>query len=127
MREIVFTEKAPKPVGPYSQAVSAGDHVFLSGQLGIDPATGKLVSGGIKEEARQAISNLREVLAKAGLTFQHVVKVTIFVTDMGAFKEVNEVYAQAFANNPPARSTIGVAALPLGAQVEIELIAVRRA
>jgi 2-iminobutanoate/2-iminopropanoate deaminase len=125
MRESIFTEEAPRPVGPYSQGVSAAGFVFLSGQVGIDPSTGKLVPGGIKEEAHQAIVNLGLVLGRAGLSFDHVVKATIFVTDMTMFKEVNDVYARAFLSDPPARSTIEVAALPLGAKVEIEMIAAR--
>jgi 2-iminobutanoate/2-iminopropanoate deaminase len=125
MKEIVFTEKAPKPIGPYSQAVRASGLVFLSGQLGIDPATGRLVAGA-GAQTRQAMANLRNILEKSGLSLQHVIKATIYVTDMSAFKEVNEAYAETFPSEPPARSTVGVAALPLAAKVEIELIAVQQ-
>jgi 2-iminobutanoate/2-iminopropanoate deaminase len=123
---IVFTEKAPRPVGPYSQAVASGDLVFCSGQIGIDPATGKLVEGGTKEQARQCMRNLQAVLEASGCTLAEVVKTTIFVTDMDEFKEVNEIYGSFFAKEPPARSTVGVARLPLGARVEIEAIAIKK-
>lgn len=125
MAEQIETEGAPRPVGPYSQAVSAGGVVFVSGQLGIDPVTGMLVGGGVRAEAERSLRNLEAILAKSGCGLDEVVKTTIFVTDMSSFKEVNEAYSAFFKTRKPARSTVGVAALPLGAKVEIEAIAVR--
>jgi 2-iminobutanoate/2-iminopropanoate deaminase len=112
-------------VGPYSHAVRAGDLVFLSGQTPLDPATGKLVEGGIAAQAGQCLDNLLGVLAAAGLGPDDVVKVNVFLTDMADFAAMNEVYARRFARPYPARTTIGVAALPLGARIEIELVARR--
>ena len=125
MRRVVSTDKAPKPTGPYSQAISSERFVFVSGQIGIDPATGKLVEGGAKAEAAKCMENVKAVLSASGLEVRDIVKTTIFVTDMASFKEVNEAYGSFFYSEPPARSTIGVAALPLGARVEIECIALR--
>ncbi|HUL39644.1 MAG TPA: RidA family protein [Methanomassiliicoccales archaeon] len=125
MRRVVSTDKAPKPAGPYSQAISSERFVFVSGQVGIDPATGKLVEGGAKSEAARCMENVKAVLSASGLDVRDIVKTTIFVTDMSSFKEVNEAYGFFFYSEPPARSTIGVAALPLGAKVEIECIALR--
>jgi 2-iminobutanoate/2-iminopropanoate deaminase len=112
-------------VGPYSHGVEAGDLVYLSGQTPLDPATGKLVEGGIAAQTAQCFKNLFGVLAAGGLTSENVVKVNVFLTDMGDFKAMNEVYAQQFEKPFPARTTIGVAALPLGACIEIEMIARR--
>ncbi len=122
MREIIHTTAAPAAIGPYNQAVRAGNFVFASGQLGLDPATGALVEG-VEAQARQALANLQAVLQAAGATFADVVKTTIFLTDMQDFQAVNTIYAAAFAADPPARSTIQVAALPRGGAVEIEMIA----
>ena len=114
---------APKAVGPYSPAVSAGGFLFLSGQVGIDPTTGALVSGGLEAQADQALTNLKAVLAASNLTFANVVKSTIFLTDIKDFQSVNAVYGAALGSHKPARSTFAVAGLPLGAVVEIEMIA----
>jgi 2-iminobutanoate/2-iminopropanoate deaminase len=116
-----------KTLGPYSPAISCGDTLFISGQIGLDAATGKLVEGGVPAQARQALENLKAILAAAGLTFAHVVKTAIFLTDMGDFSAVNDVYKGYMAEPYPARSTIAVAALPAGAKVEIEMIASRSA
>jgi 2-iminobutanoate/2-iminopropanoate deaminase len=123
MKRIVHSEKAPRPIGPYSQAIRAGDLLFTSGQVGIDPKTGRLVEGGVVSETRQVMENLKAVLTAGGSDFLRVVKSTLFLADMGDFGEVNKVYAEFFASEPPARSTVQVAALPLGAKVEIEMAA----
>jgi 2-iminobutanoate/2-iminopropanoate deaminase len=116
-----------KTLGPYSPGIGAGDLVFISGQIGLDSATGKLVDGGVAAQAKQALENLKAVLAAAGLSFVHVVKTTIFLTDMGDFAAVNDVYKGYVMEPYPARSTIAVAALPAGAKVEIEMTASRSA
>jgi 2-iminobutanoate/2-iminopropanoate deaminase len=122
-RTAVLTDKAPKPIGPYSQAVKVGSFVFSSGQIPIDPATGALVTGGIERETEQVFANLDAVLAAAGTSLERAVKTTVFLTDMGLFSRVNEVYARHFKEPFPARSTVQVAALPKGVAVEIEVIA----
>ena len=121
-REIVSTDKAPAAVGPYSQAVRVGDLVFTAGQVALDPATGKLVEGGIEEQTRQVLQNLAAVLEAAGSSLDRVVKTTVFLKDMGDFAAMNAVYAEFFPTDPPARSTVEVSALALGALVEIEAI-----
>jgi 2-iminobutanoate/2-iminopropanoate deaminase len=122
----VESGRAPAPIGPYSQALEAGEWLFCSGQIGLDPQSRQLVAGGVREEARQALINLGAVLAEAGLGFEDVVKTTLYLADLGDFSVVNEVYGE-FARSPyPARATVGVAALPRGAKVEIEAIARRR-
>jgi 2-iminobutanoate/2-iminopropanoate deaminase len=123
-RGVISTEKAPAAVGPYSQGIRAGHLVFTAGQLGMDPATGKLVEGGVQAQARQALTNLREVLEAADSSLDRAVKVTVFLKDINDFKAVNEVYAQFFTQDPPARSAVQVAALPLGGMVEIEAVAI---
>jgi 2-iminobutanoate/2-iminopropanoate deaminase len=126
-RETIHTVAAPEAIGPYSQAVAAGGYVFTSGQIGLDPTTGELVDGGIEAQTRQVMANLAAVLAAAGLTFADVVKTTIFLIDMNDFATLNAVYGESFEDGPkPARSTVAVAALPRGARVEIEAIALRR-
>ena len=122
-RKIIHSDQAPKAIGPYSQAVRFGGTLYMSGQTPIDPATGKLVDGDITAQARQVFENLKAVLAAADATFDNVVRVGIYLTDLGNFAAVNEVMKQYFHEPFPARSTIGVAALPLGAQVEIDMIA----
>src|SRR5690606_27999878 len=112
-----------KAIGPYSVAVKAGPFLFVSGQLGLDPVTGDLVSGGVAAETRQALSNLKAILESAGCGLDAVVKTTVFLRDMGEFSTMNQVYNEFFAQNPPARSAIQAAALPRGAAVEIEAIA----
>ncbi|NOZ28284.1 MAG: RidA family protein [Chloroflexi bacterium] len=124
-REIIATDRAPAAVGPYSQAVRVGDFVFTAGQIGIDPATGKLREG-LEAQTRQILDNLQAVLEAAGSGLEHVIKTTIFLTDIADFAAVNAVYATAFPERPPARSTVQVAALPLGALVEIEAVALVR-
>jgi 2-iminobutanoate/2-iminopropanoate deaminase len=119
----IRTDRAPLPVGPYSQAIMLGDMVFCSGQLGIDPVTNKLVISGTADEARQSIENIRTVLEAAGSSLEKVVKVTIFMTDLDHFKEVNVIYAERFSEPFPARTTVGVSLLPLGASIEIEVVA----
>jgi 2-iminobutanoate/2-iminopropanoate deaminase len=123
MKEVIQTEKAPKPIGPYSQAIRAGNFIFLSGQIPIDPKTGELVKGDIRQQTRQVLENIRGVLESQGLGMQDVVKVNIFLKDMGNFNEMNEVYATYFSSSPPARSTVEVAKLPRNAEIEIEAIA----
>ncbi len=125
-RHAVVSPDAPRAIGPYAQAVASGDLVFCSGQVGLDPATGKLVSGGVAAEAERAIANLEAVLAAAGCRLGDVVKTTVYLSDLGDFATLNEVYGRRFAAPHPARATVGVAALPAGARVEIEAIAVRR-
>jgi len=124
-RTVIVTEGAPKPFAgaPYNQAVQAGGLVFCAGQVGIDPASGKLVDGGVEAQARRAMQNLAAVLEAAGSGFDRVCKTTIFVADLGDFATVNEVYGSFFSVDPPARSTVQVAGLPAGALVEIEAIA----
>jgi 2-iminobutanoate/2-iminopropanoate deaminase len=122
-RKAILTDKAPKPIGPYSQAVRYGDLVFTSGQIPIDPVTGNLVVGDIAKETEQVFVNLAAVLAAAGTSLERVVKATVFLTDMGRFGKVNEVYARYFREPFPARSTVQVAALPKGVSVEIEVVA----
>jgi 2-iminobutanoate/2-iminopropanoate deaminase len=127
MAKKAITSPKSKPIGPYSAAIESGDHVFISGQIPLDAATGKLVDGDISAQARQSMENLKALLEAAGLSFTHVVKTTIFLTTMNDFAAVNEVY-KAYLNEPyPARSTIAVAGLPMGAKVEIEMIASRSA
>jgi 2-iminobutanoate/2-iminopropanoate deaminase len=123
-RTVISTDQAPAAVGPYSQAIIAGEFVFTAGQIPMDPATGRLVEGDIQEQTRQVLSNVKAVLQAAGSTLDKVVKVTVFLQDMGDFKAMNEVYAEFFVKEPPARSAIQAAALPLGVGVEIEAIAV---
>lgn len=123
-RRIIHSEQAPKAIGPYSQAVQVGNTLYLSGQTPIDPATGELVPGDIGVQASQVFENLSAVLAAAGAGFDQVVRVGIYLTDLGNFAAVNEVMKQYFREPYPARSTIGVAALPKAAQVEIDLVAV---
>ena len=125
MRACVSTEKAPAAIGPYSQAVVAGPYVFCSGQIPLDPATGGLVPGGIEAQTRQALDNLSAVLAAAGSCLEDVVKTTVFLSDLSDFAAMNGVYAAYFHAAPPARSTVQVAALPKGAALEIEAVAVR--
>ena len=125
MKEVVFTEKAPKPIGPYSQAVKLGGFVFVSGQIPIDPRTGEVVKGGIKEQTRQVLENVKAVLEAAGLTLDNVVMSFVFLADMSEFGDFNEVYSQYFREKPPARVTVAVKSLPKDVRVEIAVIAGR--
>jgi 2-iminobutanoate/2-iminopropanoate deaminase len=124
MKKVIHTDQAPKALGPYSQAIKAGNMVFTSGQVAINPATGKLVEGDIKSQTRQVMENLKAVLAAAGADLAQVVKSTVFLADINDFAAFNEVYGSYFSAQPPARSTFQVAALPLLAKVEIEMVAV---
>ena len=121
----IHTDNAPKALGPYSQAIEAGGMVFASGQVPIDPATDQFVSGGIKEQTRQSLTNARSILQQAGTDLSHVVKTTVFLADMADFAAMNEVYAEFFSQPYPARSAVAVKQLPKGALVEVECIAVK--
>ena len=123
MKKIVSTSHAPAAIGPYSQAVRSGSLLFCAGQIPLDPMTGQIVTGDITEQSRRVLENIGAILKAAQLGFQHVVKTTIFLVRMDDFQSVNEVYATYFRENPPARSTVAVAALPKGAKIEIEVIA----
>jgi 2-iminobutanoate/2-iminopropanoate deaminase len=122
-KKVIATEKAPKPIGPYSVAVQASNFVYTSGQLGLDPATGNLVPGGIEAQTRQALINLGNVLSDAGSGLEFAVKTIVFMKDMAEFSKMNAVYAEFFSENPPARSTVQ-AELPKGGAVEIEAVAI---
>jgi 2-iminobutanoate/2-iminopropanoate deaminase len=124
MKDMIATAAAPPALGPYSQAVRVGQWLFLSGQIGLDPATGELVSGGVTAETNRVLENLRAVLGAAGASFANVVRTTIYLADLADFGGVNEIYARFFQAPFPARATVGVAALPRGARVEIDAIAV---
>jgi 2-iminobutanoate/2-iminopropanoate deaminase len=123
-KKVIQTEKAPKAIGPYSQAIQAGNFLFLSGQIPLDPVTGELVKGDIRQQARRVLENLKGVLGSQKLSMEDVVKVTIFLKDMGNFNQVNEVYATYFPSSPPARSTVEVSRLPRDADLEIEAIVI---
>ena len=124
MKNVISTEKAPKAIGPYSQAIEAAGLLFASGQIPIVPATGEIVAGGIEEQTMQVLSNVEAILAAKGLGFSDVVKTTVFLSDMNDFATVNGIYAKAFVENPPARSCVQVARLPKDVKIEIETIAV---
>lgn len=124
MKEIITSEKAPQAAGPYSTAVRHNGFVFLSGQIPLDPQSGQLVTGSIEAQTQRVLENVKAVLEAAGLSFDDVVKTTVFLKDMGDFKSMNETYAKYFRVNPPARSTVEVARLPRDVHVEIEAIAV---
>jgi 2-iminobutanoate/2-iminopropanoate deaminase len=122
-REAVSTERAPKAIGPYEQAIKWGGLIFTSGQIALDPATGTLIDGDISIQARQVLENLKAVLEAGGSSLNHVIKATVYLTDLNSFAKMNEVYAEYLGNVRPARSTVGVASLPRGASVEIDLVA----
>ena len=124
MKKKIQTDKAPKAIGPYSQAIQAGNIIFCSGQIPIDPASGELIKGNVKEQTVRVMENLEAVLVKAGATFKNVVKTTIFLIDLANFSDVNEIYAKYFDDIPPARATVQVAKLPRDVDVEIDAIAV---
>lgn len=123
-KQIIIAEKAPKPIGPYSAGVRAGPLIYTAGQIGIDPATGDLVSGGIEAETYQVLTNVKNILEAAGTSLDRVVKTTVFLGDMLDFVRMNAIYAEFFTSVPPARSTVAVAGLPKGASVEIEAVAI---
>lgn len=124
-RSIIRTELAPKAVGTYSQGVAAENLIFTAGQIPLDPATGKIVDGNFKERVHQVLKNLNGVLSSAGSSLGGAVKLTVFLTDLSRFAELNEAFSEVFSDDPPARSALQVSALPLGTDVEIECIAVR--
>ena len=123
MKKIIVTDKAPGAIGPYSQAVQAGDFLFASGQIPLDPATGQMVSGSIEDQARQVFENIKGLLEGAGYTMRDVVKSLVFAVDMNDFAAINGVYTQYFTENPPARSFVAVKELPKGAKIEVEVVA----
>ncbi len=122
-KKVIQTDKAPQAIGPYSQAIRTESMIYTAGQIGLEPATGELVAGGVEEQTRQVLNNLRSVLEAAGSSLEHVVKTTVFLKDMNDFTKMNSIYAEYFGENPPARSTIAVAGLPKGGLVEIEAVA----
>ncbi len=123
MKKVISTPKAPAAIGPYSQAIQVGNLIYTSGQIPIDPATGQLVEGGVKEQTRQSLNNIQAILQEAGLTMASVVKTTVFMADMADFAEMNSVYAEFFTEPYPARSAVAVKTLPKNALVEIEVVA----
>jgi len=123
VKQIISTDRAPRAIGPYSQAVSSGNLVFASGQIPIDPATGEFVAGGIAEQTEQVMRNLRAVFEAAGVELSQVIKTTVFLADMDEFSAMNEIYGRFFGENPPARATVQAARLPRDARVEIDAIA----
>jgi 2-iminobutanoate/2-iminopropanoate deaminase len=125
MKKIIFTDKAPKPIGPYSQAVEANGVVYVSGQIAIHPATNNMLNGDVKAEAEQVMKNLQAIITAAGCFMENVVKSTIFLRDMKDFAVVNTVYGSYFAENPPARETVAVLDLPKNAKVEISVMVVK--
>lgn len=126
MKKVISTEKAPQAVGPYSQAVWANDLLFISGQIPIDPKTGKFVSENVKEQTKQVFENIGAILKEAGLDYENIVKATVYLADMNDFSAMNEVYASYFKTDFPARAAFEVVKLPLGAKVEIEAMAVKK-
>lgn len=123
MKKVISTPKAPAAIGPYSQAIQVGNLIYTSGQIPIDPATGQLVEGGVKEQTRQSLNNIQAILQEAGLTMASVVKTTVFMADMADFADMNSVYAEFFTEPYPARSAVAVKTLPKNALVEIEVVA----
>ncbi|HEY2460265.1 MAG TPA: RidA family protein [Candidatus Acidoferrum sp.] len=123
MKDIVTTDRAPKPIGPYSQAIKAGGFLFTSGQVALDPKTNEFLGGDIREQTERVLNNVKGVVEAAGSNLQHVVKTTVFLKNMSDFPAMNEVYGRYFTIAPPARSTVEVAGLPKGALVEIEIVA----
>ncbi|HTZ33346.1 MAG TPA: RidA family protein [Methylomirabilota bacterium] len=124
MKDVVYTPRGPKPIGPYSQAVRANGFLFVSGQVGFDPQSGEFVGSDVRSQTERVLENLKAILEAAGVTLNHVVKTTVFLKDMNDFPAMNEVYAKYFASAPPARSTVQAAKLPKDALVEIDVIAV---
>lgn len=123
MKKIILTQNAPAPIGPYSQAVQIGNTLFCSGQIAIDPKTNEVLKGDVKVQAEQVMKNIEAVLLAADMNFSHIIKTTIFLTNMNDFPLVNEVYGKYFSAQPPARSTVAVSGLPKGVNVEIEVLA----
>ena len=125
LKQTVFTESAPKPIGPYSQAVVAGNLVFVSGQIALDIKTSQILNNDIKTETKMIMENIRNILEKAGTKLENIVKTTIYLTDIKLFSEMNEIYSKYFSSDFPARETVQVAALPKGARIEISVVAVK--
>jgi len=125
MKKVISTQKAPKAIGPYSQAILSGDTLYCSGQIAINPETGYLILSSISEETHQVMKNILEVLKAAEMDFSNVVKCSIFMKDMGQYSEINDVYASYFSENPPAREAVEVSALPKNVNVEISVVAVK--
>lgn len=123
MKDIVLTDRAPKPIGPYSQAIKANGFLFVSGQVAIDPKTNEFIGGDIRQQTERVLDNVKGLLEASGTNLHHVVKTTVFLKDMNDFTAMNEIYARYFASAPPARSTVAAAGLPKGALLEIEVIA----
>jgi len=123
MKDVVFTDKGPKPIGPYSQAIKSGGFLFASGQVALDPRTNEFLSGDIRQQTERSLENIKGILEAGGVNLHHVVKTTVFLKDMNDFAAMNEVYGKYFTSAPPARSTVQVARLPKDALVEIEVIA----
>jgi len=123
MKTIIKTEKAPKAIGPYSQAIKSGNFIFISGQLPIEPISG-LIPQDIKEQTKNVLNNIKAILEEANCNMENIVKTTVYITDLSLFQEMNEIYGQFFKNAPPARATVEVKALPKGAKIEIEAIAI---
>jgi len=124
MKKVISTEKAPKAIGPYSQAIEAAGFLFASGQIPIVPATGEIIAGGIEEQTKQVLANIKAILDEKSLSFEDVVKTTVFLADMNDFGAVNAIYGESFSSNPPARSCVQVARLPKDVKIEIEIVAV---
>ena len=124
-KTVVYSDKAPEPIGPYSQAIQVGNFLFVSGQIALQKSSGQLLTSNVEEETTQVMANVEEILKSAGMSFNNVVKTTIFLQDMGAFPRVNEVYGKYFKDAPPARETVEVSALPKGVNVEISCISVK--
>lgn len=125
MKKVIFTEKAPKAIGPYSQAIEKNGQLFVSGQVPVDPATSKVVEGGVTEQTEQVMKNIESILQSAGYSFADVVKSTCLLSDMSNFAAMNDVYAKYYSENPPARAAFAVKELPLGVLVEIETLAIK--
>ncbi len=125
MKKVILTKEAPAPIGPYSQAMEVGNLIFCSGQIPLDPVTNQVLTGDVKAQAELVMKNIDAVLKAAGVGFQNVVKTTIYLTNMADFQSVNEVYGRFFSEQPPARSTVAVAGLPKGVNVEIEVLAAK--
>jgi len=125
MRKVINTQSAPAPIGPYNQAIQAGDTLYVSGQIPLDPATGELISSSIEDETKMVMRNLAAILSAADYTFAHIVKCSIFIKDMNDFSKINAVYGEYFESDPPARETVEVSRLPKDVNVEISCIAVR--
>ncbi|HPD65014.1 MAG TPA: RidA family protein [Bacteroidia bacterium] len=125
MKTVIFTEKAPRPIGPYSQAIKFENMLFISGQIAINPETGQLIEGDIQQQTHQVFNNLSEILKAAGYSFQDVVKVSVFLTDIRQFSTVNQIYSTYFTEKPPAREILQACALPMNAGIEISVIALK--